>query len=85
MGDGFCNDETNKQDCNYDGGDCCVNMKKDNCSACACLGNGVITSPEFPQNYANGLDVTWLIQVPRGQYIEIAFISFDVNHNSSCK
>ena len=21
--DGFCNDETNNADCNYDGGDCC--------------------------------------------------------------
>ena len=27
IGDGFCNDETNNADCNYDGGDCCVKPK----------------------------------------------------------
>ena len=24
VGNGFCNNETNNPDCNYDGGDCCV-------------------------------------------------------------
>merc|ERR1712051_772889 len=24
VGNGFCNDETNNPDCNYDGGDCCI-------------------------------------------------------------
>ena len=39
IGDGYCNDETNNADCNYDGGDCCgtcVNV--DHCSECECLG-----------------------------------------------
>ena len=37
VGNGFCNDETNNQDCNYDGGDCCVmNANTDSCSDCAC-------------------------------------------------
>ena len=39
VGNGYCNDETNNADCNYDGGDCCgtcVNV--DHCSECECLG-----------------------------------------------
>ena len=36
VGDGFCNDESNNVDCNYDGGDCCVNINTDFCSECHC-------------------------------------------------
>ena len=36
VGDGFCNDETNTPDCNFDGGDCCLNVKTDLCSECEC-------------------------------------------------
>ena len=68
VGNGFCNDETNNADCNYDGGDCClININTDSCSDCNCLASGVITSPGFPGNYDNNLDLTWLIQVQMGQ------------------
>ena len=37
MGNGFCNDETNNADCNYDGGECCVvNASTNSCSECGC-------------------------------------------------
>ena len=37
VGNGFCNDETNNPDCNYDGGDCCVvNANTESCSECFC-------------------------------------------------
>ena len=39
VNDGYCNDETNIPECNYDGGDCCLMegiIKKDHCSECAC-------------------------------------------------
>ena len=80
IGDGFCNDETNNADCNHDGGDCCVNVNKDVCSDCDCIGSDsvVITSPGFPQDYDKNLDLTWLIEVPPGQRIEIIFLSFGV-------
>ena len=84
VGDGICNDETNNFECNYDGGDCCVNINTDSCSDCNCLGSGVITSPGFPGNYDNNLDLTWLIQVQLGQMIEITFLSFDLEYDSSC-
>ena len=37
VGDGFCNDETNNEICNYDGGDCCLYVNNiDQCSNCIC-------------------------------------------------
>ena len=36
---GYCNDESNIAECNYDGGDCCGPCVITNhCSECACLG-----------------------------------------------
>ena len=86
VGDGICNDGTNHPECNYDGGDCCLmNVNTDSCSECNCLEGGVITSPGFPGNYDNNLDLTWLIQVEMGQTIGINFLSFDVEYHASCK
>ena len=62
-----------------------MNVNTDFCSNCSCSGSGVITSPGFPGNYDNNLNLTWLIQRPPGQLIEIVFISFDVEYQSSCK
>ena len=85
VGDGICNDDTNHIECNYDGGDCCLmNVNTDSCSECNCLASGVITSPGFPGNYDNNLDLTWLIQVHMGQTIEINFLSFVVEYQVSC-
>ena len=34
---GYCNDETNNADCNYDGGDCCkLKVNLDHCTECIC-------------------------------------------------
>ena len=39
VGDGFCNDETNNPECNYDGGDCCGScVLTKHCIYCQCLG-----------------------------------------------
>ena len=35
---GFCEDETNNEVCDYDGGDCCgINVYTSQCSVCECL------------------------------------------------
>ena len=47
--------------------------------------SSVITSPGFPGNYDNNLDLSWLIQVQMGQTIEINFLSFDVEYDFSCR
>ena len=37
IGDGFCNDETNNENCNYDEGDCCgACVLNNHCTQCAC-------------------------------------------------
>ena len=36
VGDGFCNDEVNHADCNFDFGECCININMDHCSNCTC-------------------------------------------------
>ena len=40
VGNGFCNDDTNIAECDYDGGDCCgYCVVTEHCEDCACLGN----------------------------------------------
>ena len=40
ISDGFCNDETNTVECDFDGGDCCgACIVTKFCSECVCLGN----------------------------------------------
>ena len=40
MGDGYCNDESNTFECNYDGGDCCGPCINTNlCTECLCFSN----------------------------------------------
>ena len=51
VGDGFCNDEANNAECNYDGGDCCVNVNTTFCSECTC---------HYQENCAAGLILSCL-------------------------
>ena len=38
VGDGYCQDEANKIQCAFDGGDCCYScVNKDFCKECLCL------------------------------------------------
>ena len=40
IGDGYCNDEVNILDCDYDGGDCCGScINIDLCINCSCIGS----------------------------------------------
>ena len=86
VGNGYCNDETNIANCNYDGGDCCLsNPNTEQCSECRCFTTGVITSPGFPRSYDVNLDLSWDLQVPSGLYIKMKFIAFDVRRRQSGK
>ena len=84
VGNGVCNDNTNIAECDYDGGDCCVNVNTDSCSDCNCLRSGVITSPGFPGNYDNNLDLNWHIHFAVGKLIEVTFNHFDVEYEYNC-
>ena len=84
-----CNAENNYAECNYDGGDCCLldcDQDQDQ-DDCGCAYTGTITSTKFlaGENYDNGLNMTWLIEVPTGQNIEINWQSFSVEAATNCK
>ena len=86
VSNGYCNDNNNNLECDYDGGDCCLtNLNTDHCSICSCSQNGVVMSTGYPQYYLEDQDLTWLLQVPIGQNIKIVFISFDVGPGFNCK
>ena len=87
VGNEICNDEANIPECNFDGGDCCLYpMNQNECSECKCYFDGVIASYIYLDNdnlvKHNYIDLTWLIQLPIGQYIKIDFLSF---HSESCR
>ena len=38
IGNGYCDDENNNDECNFDGGDCCLDIVlTDYCTKCQCL------------------------------------------------
>jgi len=43
--------------------------------------NGTVTSPNYPAGSESGMQCEWIIEVPRGHYIEFTFI--DLNLDSS--
>ena len=43
IGDGYCDDQTNNEECGYDGGDCCMAdgaINLEYCNDCLCLEGG---------------------------------------------
>ena len=49
IGNGYCNDETNVPECNFDGGDCCgLCINVDYCTNCTCLGNMTVSGVYNP-------------------------------------
>ena len=37
IGDGLCEDENNVPECDYDGGDCCIDTEQKHCQKCECI------------------------------------------------
>jgi len=49
IGDGICHDETNNEDCNYDGGDCCLfSINRDYCIDCICFHQEMCSAGSHP-------------------------------------
>ena len=45
---------------------------------------GVIHSPGWPENYAHGLDCSWIIHAPINQQIELNFTRFSLENHTNC-
>ena len=55
MGDGYCDDATNNIECNYDGGDCCLDpVNTQYCSECQCIGGGSTVDPGTTDSTTTG-------------------------------
>ena len=37
IGDGYCDDQNNNEECQWDGDDCCNGGNEDYCDVCGCL------------------------------------------------
>ena len=46
---------------------------------------GVIHSPNFPNNYTNGLGCVYVISVPDTYRVTLTFTNFDVENSTGCK
>ncbi|XP_078607280.1 uncharacterized protein LOC144879565 [Branchiostoma floridae x Branchiostoma japonicum] len=44
--------------------------------------NGTFNSPEFPQNYPNGLSIRWLIEASISKVIQLTFHAFDLERTN---
>ena len=48
------------------------------------LTEGVVTSPNYPDNYPNNFERTYTIQVAEGLIISLQFSAFDIESHSTC-
>ena len=51
MGDGYCDDDNNNKDCEFDLGDCCNNANinwNQYCSICECLNENDVVDCKYP-------------------------------------
>jgi len=55
------------------------------CPADCCGSQGVVTSPNYPNNYPNYLNKTDTIQVEEGLIISLQFTEFNIESHSTCR
>ena len=49
------------------------------------LATGNVTSPNYPNNYPNGLEKTDTIQVEEGLILSLQFTAFDIESDPTCR
>ena len=58
------------------------------CAACGralVAETGVLTSPDYPDNYPHNRNCTWTITVPAGHQISINFTTFSLESHARCQ
>ena len=55
VGDGYCDDVTNNMECNYDGGDCCLDpINNQYCYECQCIDGWTTVDPGTAESATSG-------------------------------
>ncbi|XP_071787824.1 cubilin-like isoform X2 [Asterias amurensis] len=72
-------------DSNTIGGGFKITYSASSCGGIVSGSSGVITSPNFPQNYDHDDHCAWLIQAPTGTTVTLTFTSFDVETHPKCQ
>jgi len=55
------------------------------CPADCCGREGVVTSPNYPNNYPNYLEKTEKIEVEQGLIVSLEFTAFDIEFGNTCQ
>lgn len=46
--------------------------------------SGIIHSPNYPQNYPNGQNCEWLLEVDSNHVVNLTFLDFDMENSRNC-
>ncbi|XP_061386037.1 cubilin homolog [Musca vetustissima] len=57
---------------------------KNQCNGMIHSSSGTLRSPNWPANYTEDLDCTWVINTPPGTQMELAVVVFDVEASQNC-
>ncbi|XP_029473519.1 CUB domain-containing protein 2 [Rhinatrema bivittatum] len=58
--------------------------RKDVCGGVLTGLSGVITSPDYPENYPNNADCRWIIRVASPSVVKLVFTDFQMENNEEC-
>ncbi|XP_039590589.1 CUB domain-containing protein 2 [Polypterus senegalus] len=61
-----------------------VAYRKDVCGGVLTGFSGVISSPDYPDNYPNSVECSWTIQVSNHTVVSLMFLDFQLENNDEC-
>ena len=55
------------------------------CGSVVSSSNTILQSENYPQNYPNNVDCSWIIRFPEGKQVLLEFETFALEDNRNCK
>lgn len=79
LGDGYCDDEANVEECAYDGGDCCdAEANVDYCDICQCYNDEIGTTEQSTSETTEGCpQPSWVGDLYCDDATNIAICDYD--------